>query len=201
MNKRSIKLLRIIENKSFSEIKNVLEGPPYNCNVSEDGNYYLIKYNQIRSDFSNKAVCQARGIILRKTDNKIVCWPFEKFFNYGEKYASSINWDSAKVQEKIDGCCDKDVIVLTENGPKTIKEIVEKKEKSKVATFNILSEEIEFEEIIGFSKKENNNDWFEITLENNKTIKLTGNHLVYLPNLKCYRRVDELIGNEEIFFL
>jgi len=102
MNKGN-KLLRIIDNKSFELVKKIMESAPYNCSVNEEGNLYLIKYNQIRSDFSNKAVRQSRGIILEKETNKIVCWPFDKFFNYGEKYAAKIDWTSARVQEKIDG--------------------------------------------------------------------------------------------------
>lgn len=34
---------------------------------------------------------------------KVVCQGFDKFFNYGESYAATIDWSSAKVQEKIDG--------------------------------------------------------------------------------------------------
>jgi hypothetical protein len=35
--------------------------------------------------------------------------------------------------------------------------------------------------------------WFKITLENGITMPpLTGNHLVWLPNLQCWRRVDAL---------
>ena len=42
--------------------------------------------------------------------------------------------------------------------------------------------------------------WYKITLENGTTLNITGNDTVYLPKLKCYRRVDELDGNEEILF-
>jgi hypothetical protein len=98
-----MKLLNVIARKSFDEIKSTLENPPYNCAVNEDGNLYIVKYNQIKSDFSNKTVQQSRGIILEKGTNKIVAHAFDKFFNYGEKHAVYINWDSAKVQEKVDG--------------------------------------------------------------------------------------------------
>ena len=33
----------------------------------------------------------------------VVCWPFRKFGNYNESYADKIDWDTARVQEKIDG--------------------------------------------------------------------------------------------------
>lgn len=100
---RPMKLLRIIENRNFEEIKTLLSSPPYNCVINEYKDYFLLKYNQIKSDFSNEAVRQCRGIILDKKTNEVVCRPFDKFFNWGETHAATIEWDSAKVTEKIDG--------------------------------------------------------------------------------------------------
>ena len=196
-----MKLLNVIARKSFDEIKSTLENPPYNCNVNEDGNLYIVKYNQIKSDFSIKAVQEARGIILEKGTNKIIARAFDKFFNYSEGHAELIDFSTAKVQEKVDGSCDGDTLILTEIGYKKIKDIVENNEKISVLTYDIENEKEEFDEIVGFSEKENNDDWYEIELENEEIIKLTGNHLVYLPKLKCYRKVEELTGNEEVLFL
>ena len=52
----------------------------------------------------------------------------------------------------------------------------------------------------GVENNEVKYNWFEIELENGTKIKLTGNHKVYLPELKCYRRVDELKGDENILY-
>ncbi len=98
-----IKLQKFIKSKSFQEIKSILENAPYFCNIKEYGNYYLIHYNQIKSDFSIPMVQELRGIILEKESNRIVCYPFNKFFNYGESYAIGIDWLSARIEEKIDG--------------------------------------------------------------------------------------------------
>lgn len=79
---------------------------PYYLKTSWDGNYCLIKYNQLASDFSNKMVRECRGIIFYAEEDGTmtpVCVPFFKFGNYGEGYADEIDWSSAKVQEKIDG--------------------------------------------------------------------------------------------------
>lgn len=100
---RPMKLLRVIEGLTFEQIKAKLEGPPYRCKVKDNDTYYIINYDQINSDFSNEVVRQCRGIILRKDTNRVVCYPFTKFFNHGEKYASRIDWESARIQEKIDG--------------------------------------------------------------------------------------------------
>ena len=52
---------------------------------------------------SNSIVQECRGIILRKSDLKVVCFPFTKFFNYHEPNAANIDWDGARVLDKIDG--------------------------------------------------------------------------------------------------
>jgi hypothetical protein len=81
-----------------------LTKPPYNLSIKNDGNLYIFKYNQINSDFSNKIVQEARGIIFDRDDNwRCVCRAFDKFFNLGESNAHPINWKTAVAQEKIDG--------------------------------------------------------------------------------------------------
>ena len=84
----------------------LIQEPPYNIEVRQKGNYYLFKYNQLESDMS-LPLCQAcRGIIVQKGLSGqwgIVCYPFDKFFNYGEPNAAEIDWCSAFVNEKIDG--------------------------------------------------------------------------------------------------
>lgn len=76
---------------------------PYCLKISRDNGYILFKYCQNKSDFSEPIVRESRGIILREEDMEIVCYPFTKFFNYGESYCADIDWSTATVQEKIDG--------------------------------------------------------------------------------------------------
>ena len=79
---------------------------PYCLTVKQDGDYYLFKYNQFDSDFSEQIVREARGSIFRRDESGrwlCVCRPFDKFFNYGEQYADEIDWSTAVVEEKIDG--------------------------------------------------------------------------------------------------
>ena len=81
---------------------------PYFIKVKEDGDYILLQYSQLESDFSNEMVQQARGIILRLDTNSksewvCVCRPFNKFHNIQEDLAAPIDWATASVQEKIDG--------------------------------------------------------------------------------------------------
>lgn len=83
-----MKLLEFIN--EHDNWKELLQQSPYNLIVKEKDDYTLLKYNQLESDFSNEIVRECRGIILNK-DNKIVCYPFHKFFNYGEQYADFID--------------------------------------------------------------------------------------------------------------
>lgn len=88
---------------------------PFCLTIKDDGPYTIFSYSQIDSDFYNEVVRVSRGIILKITeklnfddlsdmfDAKIVCWPFNKFGNFGEGYADKIDWASARVQEKVDG--------------------------------------------------------------------------------------------------
>lgn len=84
----------------------LLTQTPYNVNVKRDGDYILLKYDQIRSDFSFQIVRECRGSIFYKNaDGKYECvaYPFIKFGNYGESYCPEIDWGTASVQEKVDG--------------------------------------------------------------------------------------------------
>lgn len=110
-----LKLVEFINNNEDWE--ELLTQKPYCLKINKYQGYILFKYDQINSDFSLDIVKEARGIILRENDYKIVCFPFKKFFNVDEIYADKIDWSTAKVQEKIDGSliklwCD------TENGVK-----------------------------------------------------------------------------------
>jgi T4 RnlA family RNA ligase len=77
---------------------------PYYLKIKEDGLYVIFNYDQIRSDFNNPIVREARGIIFRKGKWEYpVCWAFNKFGNYGESYVPDIDWNTAFVSEKVDG--------------------------------------------------------------------------------------------------
>lgn len=93
-------------------------------------------------------------------------------------------------------CISGDSILNTDKGDFTIKEICESKEIFKVKSYNIDMDTIEYKEIIDKSVKSNNNDWYEIELEDVTKVILTSEHPVYLPNLNCYRQVKDLKVND-----
>lgn len=95
----------IRNNENWEEL---LAAEPYHIRASWDGDYVLLKYNQLASDFTQEMVRECRGTIfyLPRGDHKraqVVCYPFYKFGNYGESYVPEIDWSTASVQEKVDG--------------------------------------------------------------------------------------------------
>lgn len=67
-------------------------------------NLVQLKYDQIDSPMGNELVQECRGIILDTSNHfNAVARPFNKFFNVGEGHAATIDWKTARVQEKLDG--------------------------------------------------------------------------------------------------
>lgn len=67
-------------------------------------NLVLMKYNQLDSPMGDPVVQTCRGIILDEdNDWSVVSFPYKKFFNHDEGHAANIDWNSAKIYEKLDG--------------------------------------------------------------------------------------------------
>ena len=121
-----------------------------------------------------------------------------------EDYKAKVNFerDLWYASRKLDGCVSGDTLITMENGERIpIKEIVEFKIEGNVQTYNPETGKIEFNKILNHMKNmddinESKHQWYEIELDDGRKIKLTGNHKVFIPELGCYRRVDELTGDE-----
>lgn len=81
----------------------LLKKPPYYLKISHEGNYALFKYNHYDSVMSEPIVQEARGLIINMKTKRVVCHSFNKFFNYDDSNSKPIDWNSAKVLDKIDG--------------------------------------------------------------------------------------------------
>jgi len=108
--------------------------------------------------------------------------------------------DLISITSKIHGCVDANTIINTNLGKKTIKEIVDNKLNILIEAFDIETQQKVFVPIDNYYLKENDGDWYEIELENGQKIEITGNNPVWLPELNCYRRVDELIEGDTVLF-
>lgn len=83
----------------------LLSSEPYCLKIKRHDTLPLIlfMYNHYKSDLSEKICQESRGLILEDRTFKVVCYPFKKFFNYGEVLAATIDWDSVRLQNKLDG--------------------------------------------------------------------------------------------------
>jgi hypothetical protein len=68
-------------------------------------NKILLKYDQLcgPSVMANQEVQDCRGIILEKGSWKVMSLAFQKFFNSDESNAHKVDWETARVLEKLDG--------------------------------------------------------------------------------------------------
>ena len=98
MNKNSKLCCFISEHENWRDILK----EKYKITVKEEYPFAIFNYG-IDCDFSNPIVQESRGIILDLDNLEVVCWPFRKFGNYNESYADKIDWNTARVQDKIDG--------------------------------------------------------------------------------------------------
>lgn len=107
--------------------------------------------------------------------------------------------------EKLDGCLNGSTILQTEDGLKTIRDICENKYSGKVKTYDVNTKKSIFSKITHHMIKHNDapnpKKWYKLKTSSGKIIKLTGNHKVFLPELGCWRRTDELTGNEKVLIL
>ena len=103
----------------------ILQEKPYCIMISRDvfngQNLVMFKYNQLDSNFAEPIVKECRGLILDGDTFEIVSFPFTKFFNYGEPNAASIDWQTARIGQKVDGSLVKivnvgDNLLISTNG-------------------------------------------------------------------------------------
>ena len=186
--------------KTHPDWRKKLVEKPFCLTIKDDGPYTIFTYSQIDSDFYNPIVKVSRGIILKNanTDPVVVCFPFMKFGNFGEGYADKIDWASAKVQEKVDGCLDAKTQIETPEGLRNIQDLCESDYKGTILSKNLETGELTWDQVEAVSIQDNNDDWYELETESGKKLLLTGNHRVWLPELQCWRRCDELVGDEKV---
>jgi hypothetical protein len=103
-----------------------------------------------------------------------------------------------EVTEKVHGCLTGNTSVETlECGRVPLSDIVDNKRSVHVKSFDTETGEIVYNEVTNWSKQKSINNWYEVETEDGTVITVTGNHLVWLPKLKCYRSVEELVEGDE----
>jgi|GEM_PF-584431 len=80
-----------------------MDFPDKSITCKRKGNMYLYNYNDFGDvPRDHPVLVKCRGLVVNE-DGKILNYPFERFFNEFEKEAIKIQWESAHVQEKLDG--------------------------------------------------------------------------------------------------
>ncbi len=75
----------------------------YAISAVVDGDLVSLKYNQIESPMHEPIVQECRGMVVHVPTGTILAHPYNKFWNHGETLAAQIDWDTARVLEKLDG--------------------------------------------------------------------------------------------------
>lgn len=97
------------------------------------------------------------------------------------------------ITSKLHGCVDRNTLIDTlEYGEVRIGKIVEDELMVHVKSYNTRTREIEYAPIEDFYFYPDDDDWYEIELEDGTTIEITGNNPVWLADKEAYRRVDQL---------
>lgn len=99
-NKEGLKMINVqkyINDKGFDALIN-----DFSINKDETEDLVVLNYNQIDSPI-NAITNECRALILEKGTWNIVASAFNRFFNFNEGHASKIDFDSAKILEKVDG--------------------------------------------------------------------------------------------------
>lgn len=86
-----------------SDYEELLSKAPYYITIKHDDDFVSFHYSLFESDMSNPIVRECRGSIFHATTLNCVCMPFYIFRNYEEEIADTIDWSTARVQEKVDG--------------------------------------------------------------------------------------------------
>jgi len=101
-----MELNQLIKDKTFGDVKTLLNSTPYSLKVQEESkmNVYMVKYDKTNQAFSTDVEKECRGIILEKETNKVLCYSFnrrETPTNIKEFLEN--NWKNLKFQEAVDG--------------------------------------------------------------------------------------------------
>lgn len=86
-----------------SDWREVLQAASISVTPDETGRLASLKYDQTESPMNNPLVQQCRGTVVDVESRQVLAWPYDKFWNLGESRAAPVDWETARVLEKLDG--------------------------------------------------------------------------------------------------
>jgi len=156
---------------------------------------YVPKTNQVRSGGGT-----GKKKDKSKKFDRMIEGEFE--FHYDTNQLNSNMWklhpeDVVDISVKVHGCVERNTIVNTmEYGDMIIGKIVDEKINCHIKAYDVETNTNVWVPIDNHYLMKNDGEWYEIELEDGRTITITGNNPVWIPELNLYRRVDELNGTE-----
>lgn len=95
------------------------------------------------------------------------------------------------------GCFDYETLLETDKGKLPIGYIVENQIFCNIKAFDIDKQEEVWTPVKNHFINENNSQWYELETDDGKIIKVTGNHKVWIPSSKVWKKVEDLEIGEE----
>ena len=101
-------VIEYLRNESLHELERTFKSQIIVKKHPKCQNLVLLKYKQSSGNhFKDQIMREVRGLILDQQNNwKAIAYPYDKFFNYSEKFSPStdtFDWSTARVTEKADG--------------------------------------------------------------------------------------------------
>ena len=107
--------------------------------------------------------------------------------------------DLITISCKIHGCATRSTLVQTsEHGELTIGEIVDRKLPVHILAYDVEKQEKVWANVDAHYFKPDDGEWYEVEMEDGRTIQITGNNPVWVADKKRYVRVDELSIGDNI---
>lgn len=195
----------ILENYVLSvtnfELK-CISNTEFDC-VEHNGKSFWINKKYIIKSESNRSYTKSNGK-QPKGLNKLIENQFR--FHYDTLLVKKVPKvihpnDIIQISSKWHGCVDADTIINTSEGKMTIRNIVDNKLPVEIEAFDINTNQKVFVPIDDYYMIPNDGEWYELELENGQTLKITGNNPVWLPELGCYRAVENLKIGDSVLVL
>lgn len=149
--------------------------------------------NQLKNDHNRQEYVQSEIDELQRRYNIETCWPGSI---RGRTFSNAF--------VIIDECLEENQIVYTNYGKMCIKDVLYlyKEKEIKFLSKNLKTNEIQFKELESLKVQKFNNSkekMYKITLEDGSSIKVTGNHKLFINNK--YQKVIDVINSEEDLYL
>ena len=109
---------------------------------------------------------------------------------------SYVAGDKFQVTVKLDGCVAEGTLISTGLGEVKIEDVCI---GDMVKSYDIVNSRVVEYKVTGVLVRDNVDNWYNLTFSDGTELMVTANHPIWLPNLACYRRTDNLrIGDEII---